>query len=233
MNSLEILPVRDPEHPKNRLARKPDPVLPDIAKNCCVLIVGKVRSSKSTIISNLMLSPHMYNDLFDRVIIISPTASQDATSRFLVQKYHMDVHHEYNDGIIDNLIEHQRSFDAEDRPLTMLIVDDSLGMIPRQSGKLWYLCSRYRHFNICLIITSQAFKQVPPILRVNASDVLVCWNLADIEVEKIADEYSSLVGTEKEFIRLYKKEIQKDPYTFLYLDFETGYVYKNFIKRLI
>ena len=80
-----------------------------------------------------------------------------------------------------------------------------------------------------MIVTSQAFKQVPPILRVNASDVLVCWNLADVEVEKIADEYGSLVGTEKQFIDLYKQQIQKDPYTFLYLDFETGHVYKNFI----
>ena len=232
MESLEILPVRDPKHPKNRLKRVPHAVLPDIAKNCCLLIVGKVRSSKSTIISNLMLHPKMYKDLFEHVIIISPTASQDATSRFLVQKYHENVHNEYDDGIIDSLIARQTKFPVDKRPLTMLIVDDSLGIIPR-NAKLWYLCSRYRHYNICMIVTSQAFKQVPPILRVNASDVLVCWNLADVEVEKIADEYGSLVGTEKQFIDLYKQQIQKDPYTFLYLDFETGHVYKNFITRLV
>ena len=232
MESLQIMAVRDPKHPKNKLKRVPHPVLPDIAKNCCVLIVGKVRSSKSTIISNLMLHPKMYKDLFESVVIISPTASQDATSRFLVQKYHDNIHHEYSDDIIDSLIARQSQFPIDKRPLTMVIVDDSLGMIPR-NGKLWYLCSRYRHYNICLIITSQAFKAVPPILRVNASDVLVCWNLADVEVEKIAEEYGSLVGTEKQFVQLYKKEIQKDPYTFLYLDFETGHVYKNFITRLV
>ena len=230
--SLEILPVKDPDRPKNVLKRVPSEVLPDIAKNCCILIIGKVRSSKSTIISNLMLHPDMYNDLFENVVIISPTASQDATSRFLVQKHHQNIHHEYDDLIIDNLIEHQKSFKKEERPLTMIIVDDSLGVIPRHA-KLWYLCSRYRHYNICLIITSQAFKAVPPILRVNASDILVCWNLADIEVEKIAEEYGSLVGTDKAFVDLYKSQIQKDPYTFLYLSMETGHVYKNFIHRLL
>ena len=94
MDSLEILPVKDPDRPKNVLARVPSEVLPDIAKNCCILIIGKVRSSKSTIISNLMLPPQMYNDLFENVIIISPTASQDATSRFLVDKHHQNIHHE-------------------------------------------------------------------------------------------------------------------------------------------
>ena len=74
---------------------------------------------------------------------------------------------------------------------------------------------------------------MPPILRVNASDILICWNLADIEVEKIAEEYGSLLGSDKAFIDTYKAEIQKDPYTFLYLSMETGHVYENFIKRLV
>ena len=230
-HKLKILQVQDPERPKNVLARKIDPVLPDIAKNCCILIIGKVRASKSTIISNLMLNENFYKDLFDSVHIISPTASQDATSRFLVDKYEGNVHNEYSDDLIESILRRQKSFPKDERPLVMLVIDDCLGLIP-QNSLLWHLSSRYRHYNICMIITTQAFKRVDPVLRVNASHVLVCWNLADIEIEKIAAEYGSLLGTDENFLSTYKRMVQKDPYTFLYLNMDNGEVHKNFTERI-
>ena len=230
-SKLQILQVQDPDRPKNVLKRKIDPVLPDIAKNCCILIIGKVRASKSTIISNLLLNDNFYNDLFDNVYVISPTASQDATSRFLVDKYDGSVFNEYSDELIEQILRRQKSFPKDKRPLVMLVIDDCLGMIPK-NALLWHLSSRYRHYNVCMVITTQAFKRVDPVLRVNASHVLVCWNLADVEVEKIAAEYGSLLGTDDDFTRTYRQRVQKDPYSFLYLNMDNGEVHKNFTERL-
>lgn len=44
----------------------------------------------------------------------------------------------------------------------------------------------------------------------------------------IAAEYGSLFGTDEQFVKTYKKFIQKDPYTFLYLKMDTGECFKNF-----
>ena len=227
MDNLNILPIVDEVIEKNGHLKDVHPNLPSIKKNFCILILGRVRSGKSTLISNLLLNDNFYKDMSERVVIFSQTILIDSTSRFLKEKYEEEIYTEYDDSIIENIIETQRNTPENERILTTILCDDMLGSIPKNS-KIFYLTSRYRHFNINLIFTAQLFRSVPPVCRSNSNFIIICWNLIDVEVEKVAEEYGSLTNGDDKFMSIYKKNIQKDPYAFLSLNMESGQVLKNF-----
>ncbi len=234
MDKFKILPITDEVNPKNKKMKDIPDNLPNIKNNALILIVGKVRASKSTIISNLLLNDAFYNDTFDDVIIVSQTASQDVTSRFLVEKYSGNVYNDYSDDIIKSIVDSQKELDKEDMPALCLIIDDCIGSEGLgKNSYLWYLCSRYRHYNLTLIITTQVFKYCPPVVRANCSDLIICWNINDKEIMKIAEEFGdSFFGDVDRMLNIYKKLVQKDPYTFLYIQTQTGRVYKTFTQEL-
>lgn len=234
MDKFKILQIQDEQNPKNNNMPDIPENLPNIKNNALILLVGKVRASKSTIISNLLLNDSFYNDMFDDVTIISQTASQDVTSRFLVDKYSENVFNDYDDNIVKSIVESQKEFSKEDMPARCIIIDDCIGAEGLGRGSyLWYLCSRYRHYNLTLIITTQVFKYCPPVLRANCSDLLICWNINDREILKIAEEFgdSFFHGIDR-MLKIYKDLVQRDPYTFLYIQTQTGRVYKTFTNEL-
>ena len=74
---------------KDREGVKYKPLHPHLPQPCAnVLHISPVKTGKSTIISNLLLSPEFYGqDYFDRVKIMSNTINSDDTSRFLKELY--------------------------------------------------------------------------------------------------------------------------------------------------
>ena len=138
----QILKVIDP--PKEKI--KPlHPHLPQ--PPALLLMISPIRTGKSTIINNMLLNSQFYGqDFFDEVMCISPTIYNDKTSRFLKKAF--DCYDEYDDAIIDGLIEKQEGFeDPQDRPDVALILDDVIGVI-RREAKVNHLASRFRHYNI-------------------------------------------------------------------------------------
>ena len=89
--------------------------------------------------------------LFDYVVIISNTAFNDDTSRFLVDKYKGSLYDRYDDKIIQDIITYQESFtDKREQKRFALILDDFIGI--KSSSLIWKLCSRYRHYNCCMLL---------------------------------------------------------------------------------
>ena len=133
---------------------------------------------KSTISANMILRKEFYNQpeekYFDLFIIISPTIYNDATSKELL-KYADAIYDEYDDSIIDQIIELQKEAneddDDEDQHV-LLLVDDLLGV---KMNKLRYLSTRYRHYKVSVIINLQSYKSKSshPIMRQNASGYII------------------------------------------------------------
>ena len=124
----QILKVKDP--PKEKV--KPlHPHLPQ--PPALLLMISPIRIGKSTIINNLLLNSKFYGqDFFDEVMCVSPTIYNDKTSRFLKKAF--DCYDEYDDSIIDNLIEKQEGYeDPQERPDIALILDDIIGLIRREA----------------------------------------------------------------------------------------------------
>ena len=230
----KILPVVEPDGVK---AKPHHPNLPNVGVGVAgggalLLMISPVKTGKSTIISNLLLSDLCYGqEFFDDVQIISNTIKNDVTSRFLNKAF--NVYDYYSDTIIDGLIDRQKSFDKIDQPQMALVLDDCLGSIKRES-KINHLCSRYRHFNIkLLVISSQKFKgSVSPIIRANATDVIVGSPFPNQkELLAIAEEYGDLFNGADNWLRLYR-QATPNKYDFCYMDLQSNppLMYHNFEK---
>ena len=195
---------------------------------------NNISVSNSTIISNLLLSDLCYGqDFFDDVQIISNTIKNDVTSRFLNKAF--NVYDYYSDSIIEGIIDRQKSFEKKDQPEMALILDDCLGSIKRES-KINHLCSRYRHFNIkMLVISSQKFKgSVSPIIRANATDVIIGSPFPNQkELMAVAEEYGDLFGGADNWLKLYRKATP-NKYDFCYMSLQDNppIMYSNFEKQI-
>ena len=109
---LTILPIK-PDGTEKKLKRPIHPNLPNIATGQFGICIAKVKSGKSTLNSNLLLSKHFYKDQFDMVYIISNTINNDRTSRFLKEAFPCTCYDKYEDSIIDNIVEYQDSFKSK------------------------------------------------------------------------------------------------------------------------
>tara|TARA_R110000772_G_scaffold37009_5_gene88191 strand:- start:2978 stop:3772 length:795 start_codon:yes stop_codon:yes gene_type:complete len=232
-----ILPVIDPPPRKSKMA-PPHPHLPNIEGHgggSLLLLISPVRTGKSTLISNLLLREDFYDaqERFDQVNIISNTIANDVTSRFLRTAFEGNTHDFYDDSIINGIVESQKKYDKEDQPEIAIVLDDCLGSI-KQNSMINHLASRYRHFNIkLLVISSQKFTgAVSPIIRANATDIIVGSPFPNQkELERIAEEYGDLFGGSKNWLKLYKR-CTPNKYDFCYMDCQENppIMYSNFEK---
>ena len=231
----KIFPVKDPEEEYLNKSGLPPvhPHLPQIegyGGGACLLMISPVKTGKSTIISNLLLSSDFYDaqERFDSTHIISNTIANDVTSRYLKEAF--DTYDQYNDAIIDGIVERQKEFKKEEQPEIGVVVDDCLGSIKRE-GRVNHLASRFRHFNIkLLIISSQNFRSVSPIIRQNATNVIVGSPFPNRkELLKISEEFGDQFGGSEKWIALYKKATP-NRYDFIHMDLQSNppKMYKNF-----
>ena len=232
----KILPVVPPEDTGRDGHPEIHPHLPQIAGpggGALLLMISPVRTGKSTIISNLLLGDDdmmMYNaqDRFHTTTIISNTIANDVTSRFLAKAF--DTHDSYSDSIIDGIVELQKSYEKEEQPDIAVILDDCLGSI-RREAKINHLASRFRHFNIrLLIISSQNFRSCSPIIRQNATNVIVGSPFPNQkELGKMAEEYGDVFGGADNWLKIYQKATP-NRYDFLHMSFQDNppKAYRNF-----
>ncbi len=215
---------------KDRPGVKYKPLHPHLPQPCaCVLHCSPVKTGKSTIISNLLLSDAMYGqDYFDKVKIISNTINSDDTSRFLMEAFDCEDH--YEDRMIDDLIASQNKFEKEDMPSIALICDDLLGSI-RREGRVNHFASRFRHINCQLLyFSSQNFRKVNNVVRQNATNVIIGSPFPNAkELEKIAEEYGDMFGGADNLLKIYKIATP-NRYDFCHLDLQENppIAYHNF-----
>jgi hypothetical protein len=196
----QIKRVKDPPNEKTKPLHPNLPQTPSL-----LLMISPLRTGKSTIISNLLLNEDFYGqDHFDQTIVISPTIHNDKTSRFL--KKCADCYDEYTER------------NLEDRPDLAIVLDDIIGVI-RREAYINGLASRFRHYNIrLLLMSSQNFRKVSPVIRSNATHVIIGSPFPNNkELGKIAEEYGDQFGGPDNFLKIYHTATPAK-YDFLYLD---------------
>lgn len=242
---LKILKVKDPVD----LILKPFPEPLPNPYSSLLLILGSVKSGKSTILSNLFLNSSFYGsglpsdkktgkqqtgaDYFDKVMIISNSILNDYTLRFMRDTF--EFKSEYRDGDIKDIIKEQKKYgDRSKMPLMALIADDILSTGFKKNNELSFLASRFRHVNIFYIITSQNMKSISPIIRSNATSVIITKQNDEDEYTKISESWAPMFGGQTEFLRLYNEAINFEPYSFLYLklDENPAHAWQSFNKRI-
>ena len=232
MEGPKIIPVKNPIEEDSRFNHI-HPHLPNISGfggGACLILISPVKTGKSTIISNLLLNKDFYDaqENFDDTYVISNTISNDITSRFLKDAF--DVFDRYDDRTVQDIIEHQKKFSKEEQPQVAMIVDDCLGSIKREAT-INHLASRFRHYGIRLLVfSSQNFRAVSPVIRQNATNVIIGSPFPNRkELGKVAEEYGDLYGGADQFLKLYQYATP-NRYDFIHLDIQSNppLMYKNF-----
>ncbi len=184
-----------------------------------VLIFGSVRSGKSNYVSNMILNPSFMRGKLDKIILISPSARNDDSMRFVIEDDNVELIEEYDDEWLKALLEYQREVPVEERQRLMLIADDALHYIKRvgKGSGLSYLATRYRHSWIFYyVIVAQAYKVLDPKIRTNAGAIIVM-KLPNLKTLKDMDE--ELGGfLNNQFMKLYVYCIFDQPFSFMYID---------------
>ena len=219
MSKIEIFPIRMKEC-------KADKKLKDIPSELpkppfLIVVQAPVRSGKSCLVMNLIY--RWYKKVFDEIIFISPTVKNDKTLKALYEDddvIKLDKDLEGIDDFLAEIVKEQNETDEDEREHKLIVLDDCLGFLKKG---LSFLCSRYRHFKLSIIITSQNFRSIPLICRVNSSAYILFRTHNKKELDKLYDEFS---GNFPNFIELYNKATH-DKYSFLYLDNEKIEARKN------
>jgi len=223
-NELEVLPVRIAKDIRDAKFKKLPPIL--MKPPFLTIIQAPVRSGKSNLIMWLVYK--WYYHIFDEIIYISPTIQNDKTLKYLYKDktiIKVNENLEDLDSILSIIVDEQNEIDEEDRDHKLIVLDDCLGFLNKS---LAHLCSRYRHYKLSIIITSQSFRSVPVICRVNSSQYILFRTNNKKELAKLEEEFS---GNFPSFMDLYNRGTQ-EKYSFLYLDNEKIEAHRNFTELL-
>ncbi len=131
----------------------------------------------------------------------------------------------YNPEDLENIIETQHKVillqkkQKHSHLFSVLVIVDDFADDPsfsRHSKILHSLFTRGRHNSISTIVSTQKFTAVAPIIRVNATFLVVYRLRNSKDLETFLEELSAMLPR-KELVELYQMAT-KDPYSFLYIN---------------
>lgn len=218
---LEVLRVRPPprdeedDESRERIAaldeRLPRPPFLGV-------LLGSVKAGKSTMLANLLL--RFYRGVFARVIVYSPTARNDDTWWWALEDDDItivDEHLDRLDEVFAEIVKEKAAHRETAREQWVHIFDDCLGLLrPQTSPKAFvtHFATRYRHSRNSMVVSTQLFRALPPMVRANASWYAIWGAKNGRESAKIDDEFSGMFPTVLEMLA----EATAVPYRPLVLD---------------
>jgi len=233
---LKVLPVKKLPDPSKEKKRPLDPRLPGAIegggfKPFLMVISAPVRSGKTNLLVNILYNKNFYYKHFDEIMFISPTIENDETGKVIMKDdkiVKLTENLKEIDLILEAIVELQKAKDGDERGHTLIILDDCLGLIKNQ-GQSYFatLCSKYRHFKLSIIITTQNFRAIPITCRYNATAYIIFKTNNKKELMKMEEELDGNFP----FLELYA-EATAERYNLLYLSLEKIEAYKNFDELL-
>jgi len=198
------------------------------------IILAPTKSGKTNFLVNLIMSKNFYpRKYWDEIIFFSPTATFDASLIHLDKMDNLIKVSEHQD--LKNMTNYlqiimQEQVEAEDeKKRILLIFDDCVGYLQKNSDILNGLVSRHRHYSISMLFSVQQYRVLPPILRSNCNFIIIFRLASDKEKEKLYDELGDTMT--RDFLLLLDQCTQKK-YNFMYANMKEMKIYHNFTKMI-
>lgn len=221
----QIRPHASKEYSYKQSRFKHVPTLPTRA-----IIVAPSGGGKTTLLVSLILD--IYRGCFRRIYVFSPTALLDdawepvaAYAREALNQDEDCLHDSFSEERLQQLIErhHKITSLAKRNDMTRLfgalcIIDDLADdpRVVRGSRSLHELFVRGRHAGISTICSVQKYRVLAPIIRVNATDLIVFRLRSVHEQQAIVEENSAAYG--KEATEAILRKATEEPYSFLWIN---------------
>lgn len=230
----EIRPLNKELHP--HLPRSP----------MLLLFVAPPKSGKSCLLMNMLFNSNYYNKYdskkdefyFHTVYMVSPSQEFDKTTRECLKKAETELISISNPDdikmighVLEDIMSSQKKLkdDGEELKHILVILDDCIGYFDESLSQI---CTKYRHWQINIWISSQQYRKIPLLIR-NCSQGIVIFKLNNSkEIEKITDEWGEAYTTPANFESILRHATEKK-YDFLFMDNENLKLYQNFDKLIM
>ena len=225
-DSLDIKPIDLKEYSCKQSKHSHAPKVP-----LRMILLAPRGSGKTVLLSNLILN--IYRGCFERIFVFSPSIDIDKTWE-PVKKHQSDdmkatekdkeklYFNHYDPADLEHIIDTQhkviklmKASNRKKKRFSILIVIDGFAndaVFTRQSKLLRSLYTRGRHNSISTIASTQKFAAIHPIIRVNATSLIVYRLRSNRELESFLEEVSGL-SNKKELLSNYKVATE-DEYSF-------------------
>ena len=190
-----------------------------------LLIIAPKGSGKTTTTINLL---KFYENAFDNRIAFSPTMSIDdnwkaAFTKKTIKPFNKrNMFKHYNEAKLCKIWksikkENKGKKDFSEKLKTLILFDDIVGELPRTRSNCAYKIARnHRHYAVSAITISQEYCGLAPVLRKNATGILLYGTTDGAEIKTITQQQGGFIGTNR-FFRMWCHCISK-PYGFLFIN---------------
>jgi hypothetical protein len=180
-------------------------------------IIGSSGSGKTNFMLNLLKKKTMYAGYFHSVLVLSPTArSLDRTYQTLdlpdSSYYPCDEH------VLETIrdIQEERKHDGIDSRV-LVILDDVVSFKSFCSSDiLLQFAVMSRHWNISMMILSQAYHRIPKAIRLQMTSI-VYFKGSNRELETLAEDFGAPGMSKREFTRVIQQATDVR-YSFFFVD---------------
>lgn len=157
-------------------------------------VVGASGSGKSNFVLNLLTKPHMYKDYFDDILVISPTAAHlDPNYRMLQlpKENFFDPDEEVLERIMEIQEDRVLELGRSKAPKILLLLDDVISYKSFVNSPIVLkFAVMSRHWNISLMILSQAYHRIPKSVRMQMTSI-VFFKGSNKELIVLAEDFSA------------------------------------------
>jgi len=211
--------IKEKEIKVSNIKEKKTPDYLDVEKNDSsekienfrLLIVGPSGSGKSQLVKKVL---HKTAGTFDFIYLICPTHHEQDIYQRQIPYFNQNkenVSDKPTDEQFNKFIETIKKNKKNDKR-SLLILDDILYTdITKVNSPLSLWITMCRHFNSSLIILSQLYKGIPPVIRINCTHYAFFYIANKNEVDKLKEEFGDTM------LEKYKEYTLK-PYNYLWIN---------------
>jgi len=179
------------------------------------LFIAPTGVGKTNLIINLLDRPRFYKNKFDKIILFSNTYHNDKIWKACKSIDEENVHVDYSDEKLEEIVDEQRQAIEDDEPInTLIIFDDIIQQINKHSALINKLVMRNRHYYLTIWITTQKYSLVSPTIRNNISYYILFGIKNRKEKEFIINELSDNIS-EEDFIKMWDYALDDKNYNFM------------------
>ena len=192
---------------------------------------GARGSGKSVLTISLMEKLDSY---FDNIIVFSPTCELDHKYKMYFEKidrefeFGINIFKEYSENILKKILNKIKKINKnkpfKDKVRTLILFEDIICSLPKNQKRTVFnkLLLNNRHYNVSIIINSQAIHLFDSNLRKNCSQICLWNTMNTLELKNYYEEFAAILGsTMKEqrenFLKIFYYAT-REPHSFLYIN---------------
>ena len=188
------------------------------------LFIGKPGSGKTSLVVSLFKSEEVLNKVYNSIYLFQPSQSRASMDDDTFNK--IKNQNKYDELTYENLEEVMNQIkDENPKYCNCIIFDDQTAYLKDKSVKklLKELIYNRRHLRTSVFFLCQTYMSVEPDIRKLFSNLFI-FRVSKKELEKIFEE---LVEESKDLILPISKLVFKEQYNFLFINTDSGRLFKN------